>query len=74
MAHEIATALANATEIEKAEFAAFLTAELARLDLADADAAKRQVVAAFDRYARPVDEAQEDAEAKAIARDGREFG
>jgi len=52
---EIATALTNATEIEKAEFAQFLASALAPLGLQDSDAAKREIVAAFDRFALPED-------------------
>ena len=50
---EIATALTHATEVEKAEFAQFLADALVPLGLEDSAAAKRQIVAAFDRFALP---------------------
>ena len=52
---EIASALTNATETEKAEFAQFLADALAPLGLDDGAAAKRQIVAAFDRFALPAE-------------------
>ena len=52
---EIAVALTNATETEKAEFAHFLMGALSPLGLEDGDATMRQIVAAFDRFALPED-------------------
>ena len=52
---EIAAALTNATEVEKAELAQVIAAALTPLGLEDSAAAKREIVAAFDRFALPVD-------------------
>ena len=49
---EIATALTNATEVEKAEFAQVLSDALVPLGLEDSAEAKRQIVAALDDVTR----------------------
>ncbi|WP_299358491.1 hypothetical protein [uncultured Paracoccus sp.] len=49
--NELATAIANATETEKATLAQFVTEAMMQGERGDADATKRLVVGAMDRFA-----------------------